>query len=101
MASLKRIVLFKFKTGTSDETVNKIFNGLSALKYKVPGVNDFCWGAYSSPDGLNQDYTHAFVMTFKDEASRDGFGPHPEHQSVVEELVVPNVNGVLAFDFFV
>ena len=99
MAAVKRIVLFKFKNGTTDETIGQILNGLADLKDKISGVNDFCSGSYSSPDGLNQEYTHALIMTFADEASRDAFGPHEAHQKLVEELVVPNLEGILAFDF--
>ena len=101
MAAVKRIVLFRFKTGTTDETIGQILDGLSGLKDKIPGIKDFFSGVYSSPDGLNQEYTHAFVMTFADEASRDAFGPHKAHQKLVEELVGPNLEGVLAFDFLV
>ena len=101
MAAVKRIVLFKFKTGTTDETIGQILDGLGGLKDKIPGVKDFCSGAYSSPDGLNQGYTHGFVLTFADEASRNAFGPHEAHQRLVEELVGPNLEGVLAFDFLV
>ena len=100
MSAMKRIVLFKFKEGTHGETIKEIFAGIEGLRDKVPGINDLCWGAYSSSDDLNQGYTHALIITFRDEASRDGFGPHPEHQEVVEKLVGPNLDGVLAFDFF-
>lgn len=100
MSNIKRIVLFRFKAGTPDKTINKIFGDLKGLKDKIPGINDFAYGPYSSSDGLNQGYTHAFIMTFKDAASRDGFGPHPEHQRVVSTLG-PHLETVLAFDFFV
>ena len=100
MAAIKRIVLFKFKDGTTENKIGEIFAGLGALKEKVPGVKDFCSGSYASSDNLNQGYTHGFILTFNDEAARDGFGGHPEHQKVVETLVGPNLDGVLAFDFF-
>jgi len=99
MAAVKRIVLFKFKAETTDETIGQILAGLAGLKNKISGINDFCSGAYSSPDGLNQGYTHGFVLTFADEASRDAFGPHEAHQKLIEELVGPNIDSVLAFDF--
>lgn len=100
MAAIKRIVLFKFKDGTTEKKIAEIFAGIGALKEKVPGVKDYCSGSYASSDNLNQGYTHAFIMTFNDEAARDAFGPHPEHQKVVETLVGPNLDGILVFDFF-
>ena len=99
MARVKRIVLFKFKDETSTETVGEIFDGLKGLQDVIPGIEDYVDGAYSSTDGMNKDFTHAFIMTFSDEAARDGFGPHEAHQSLVNNLVGPNVADVLAFDF--
>lgn len=101
MAAVKRIVLFKFKTGTSDEVISGIFMGLSDLKDKIVGIRDFFHGSYSSSDGLNHGYTHAFTMTFADEASRDTFGKHEAHQKLVQEMIGPNLDAVLAFDFLV
>ena len=98
MAAVKRIVLFTFKDGISDDTIKGIFADIAGLQDKIPGVMDFCWGPYSSSDNLNQGYTHAFILTFQNEAARDGFGPHPEHQKVCDGLG-DHVAGVLAFDF--
>ena len=96
---IKRVVLFKFKSGTGDKTISEIFDGLSQLQDKIRGIKDFCGGAYSSSDGLNQGYSHGFVMTFADEAARDAFGSHEAHQDLVNGLIGPNIDGVLAFDF--
>ena len=99
MSTIKRIVLFKFKGGTTEEKIGEIFENLGGLKAQIDGVLDYSAGPYSSPDGLNQGYSHGFVLTFRDEVARDGFGPHPEHQRVVG-ILGPHVEGVLAFDYF-
>jgi len=36
------------------------------------------------------------VAAFEDEAASRGYGPHPEHQAVVTELVVPVLHRRLA-----
>lgn len=98
MAQVKRIVLFKFKSDTSETKIQEIFSELGGLKAKIPGIVDFTSGEYASSDGLNQGYTHAFIMTFENTAARDGFGPHAEHQRVVG-ILGPTLDSVLAFDF--
>ena len=34
----------------------------------------------SSPEGLDQGYTHGFVMTFADATARDSYLKHPDHE---------------------
>jgi len=35
----------------------------------------------------NQGFTHVYVITFEDEAARDAYLPHPEHQQFVDMLM--------------
>ena len=73
-----------------------------ALREKIPGMLSFAGGPYSSPEGLNRGFTHAFVMTFRDERSRDAYLPHPEHEKVKETVLGAldgGIDGVIAFDF--
>ena len=99
---VKHIVLLRLKPETSMETLDAIFRGLAGLIGKCPGLQDFTGGPYSSPEGLNKGYTHAFIMTFDTEANRDIYLPHPDHE-VVKGMIVPHLegglDGVVAFDF--
>lgn len=98
MARVKRAVLFQFKEDTPAETIEQFLGELGGLRQSAPGVEDFHAGPYNGSDGLNKAYTHGFVMTFADEAARDGFGPHPEHQRVVGTYG-GHIADVVAFDF--
>lgn len=102
MAQIKHAVMLKLKAGTSPAKTREIFEALAALKSKIPGLLDFSGGPYSSPEGLNQGFTHGFVMTFADAASRDGYLPHPAHDEV-KQLIFPELEGglagVIAFDW--
>ncbi|GMV98463.1 MAG: Dabb family protein [Phycisphaerae bacterium] len=102
MGRIKHAVVFKLKAGTSAEQAREIMAALAGLKGKIPGLLDFSGGPYSSPEGLNQGFTHGFVMTFADAASRDGYLPHPEHEKV-KQLIFPRLEGglagVIAFDW--
>ena len=95
---IRHVVLFQWKPGASQAKIDEMFAVLAALKGKIPGLLSFEGGPYSSPEGLNQGYTHGFIMTFTDAASRDAYLPHPEHEAA-KEVVVPNLAHVVAFDF--
>jgi hypothetical protein len=102
MPQVKHVVLFRIKSETTDAEVNEIMATLTSLPGKVPGLLDFSGGAYSSPEGLGKGFTHGFVMTFADEASRDAYLPHPEHEAVKAMIVAQldgGLDGVVAFDW--
>jgi len=102
MPQIKHAVLLKFKPTTSQPKIDEIFAALKGLGDKIPGLLDFSGGAYSSGEGLNKGFTHGFVMTFTDAASRDGYLPHPDHE-VVKQMIFPELDGgldgVVAFDW--
>ena len=65
---------------------------------KVPGLLDITHGPYDSSEGLNEGFTHGFIMTFESPAARDTYLPHPEHERV-KEIVLPCLERVIVFDF--
>ncbi len=98
MAKIKHIVLLKFKEGTSEDQINQLFQDVLDLSENIEGIEDYVSGANNSPEGLNQSYTHGFVMTLTDAAARDAYLVHPEHEKI-KALILPVVESVLAFDF--
>jgi hypothetical protein len=98
MPDMKHIVLMKFKPATSTAQIAGFFRDLKALKTLIPGIKDFVGGPYSSAEGLNQGYTHGFVMTFVSAAARDVYLPHGEHEKV-KNAIIPHVEAIVAFDF--
>jgi hypothetical protein len=91
-------VLFKWKPGTSQAKIDEIYRELEGLKRLIPGLQSFSGGEYSSPEGMNQGYTHGFIMTFTDAAARNGYLPHAEHERV-KAIVGPHLEHVVAFDW--
>ena len=83
---LRHIVLFQFKDDTSLETVQRLEQAFIKLKEKIPFIQAFEWGHNVSPEGLNQGFTHCFLVTFKNEEDRDAYLPHESHQAFVSEL---------------
>lgn len=99
---IHHLVLLRIQERTEPARVRQTFAALAGLKPKIPGLLSFAGGPYSSPEGLNQRFTHAFAMTFRDAAARNGYLTHPEHEKV-KELILPllegGLDGVIAFDF--
>jgi hypothetical protein len=92
------MVLLKFKPGTPESAIREGFEELARLRQVIPGLESFAGGPYSSPEGLNQGFTHGFLMTFASPAARNGYLPHPEHERVKQQLL-RIVENVIAFDF--
>ena len=65
---------------------------------KIPGLLGIEHGPYQSDEGLNEDFTHGFIMTFDSLESRDAYLPHPVHEAV-KDVVVPCLERVVVFDF--
>jgi hypothetical protein len=92
------MVLVKIKPEVTPEKITELFNQLAELQQLIPGITYFSGGPYSSSEGLNQGYTHGFLMTFESVDARDAYLPHPEHERVKATLL-PCIDGVIAFDF--
>jgi hypothetical protein len=97
---LRHVVLFKFKEGTSAEQVREVEQAFRALPQKIDAIHDFEWGVDVSVEGRAEDYTHCFFVTFKSEADRDAYLPHPDHKAF-GAVVRPHVEKVLVFDYWV
>jgi hypothetical protein len=92
------LVLLKFRPETTERTVAELFQALADLRQVIPGIEEFKGGPYSSPEGLNQGFTHGFVMAFSGAGARDAYLGHPEHEWVKQRFL-PGVESVIAFDF--
>ncbi|MCI0639966.1 MAG: Dabb family protein [Gemmataceae bacterium] len=90
------MVLVKFKSG-NEGMADPLMRALAELKKRNPGMLHFAGGPYASPEGLNQGYTHGFLMTFADALARDQYLVHPEHEKV-KDAFLPYVAAVVAFD---
>ncbi|MEO1016664.1 MAG: Dabb family protein [Pseudomonadota bacterium] len=96
---LRHIVMFKFKPETTADDIRAVEEAFVALPSKIETIIDFEWGTDVSVEGLSRGFTHCFVVTFKDEAGRDVYLPHPAHKEFVA-LVVQHRETNLVFDFW-
>lgn len=96
---LRHVVLFKFKDGTKPEDIKKVEDAFRALPGKIPAIQDFEWGTDNSPEKLSQGFTHCFFLTFKSEADRDAYLPHPEHKAF-GAILHPYLDKVIVVDYW-
>jgi hypothetical protein len=95
--TVKHIAFIKFKPGRTPAQITEVWRALEDLPKKIPGILGFTWGPNISPEGLDQGYTHSFIMTFESVAARDHYLPHPAHQAAVK-VVLPQIESVIVCD---
>lgn len=83
---VRHVVVFDYADDASDEQIREITDAFRALQDEIPGILSFEHGVNNSPEGLNQSYTHVYVLTFESVAARDAYLPHPEHAKFGELL---------------
>ena len=98
MPQVKHYGCFEFKAGTTQETIDHCFSSMGEMLGKIDGLIDFNHGPYDSDEGLNEGFTHGFIMTFASPSARDAYLPDPVHEAV-KDIVVPNLERVVVFDF--
>lgn len=96
---LQHVVCFKFKQTATKAQIEHLNKEFALLKDKIPGIVGYQAGVNNSPEGLNKDFTHCYIVTFKTEKDREGYLPHPEHQKFVT-IVKEIVDDVFVIDFW-
>ncbi len=96
---LRHVVLFAFKETSTDADIMKVEKAFIALPSKIEEIRDFEWGLNNSPEGLNQGFTHCFLVTFDSEEDRAKYLPHPAHMEFVE-ILTPHLEDVLVVDYW-
>lgn len=96
---LRHVVLFAFNETAAREDIQGIEQAFSALPGQIEAIHDFEWGTDVSVENLSQGFSHCFLVTFRSEADRDSYLPHPAHQAFVARLQ-PFLARVLVFDYW-
>lgn len=96
---LRHVVLFNFKDTATPSKVKEIEEAFASLPSKIPEIHSFEWGTNNSPEGLDKNLTHCFLVTFTSENDRTIYLPHPAHKEFVK-LVEPYVEDVTVVDYW-
>ncbi|AYN68754.1 Dabb family protein [Euzebyella marina] len=96
---LRHVVMFKFKEGTAQADIDKVQEAFSALPSKIPQIASYEWGTNNSPEGHDKGFTHCFFLTFKSEADRAIYLPHPDHKAF-GGILGPYLDDVMVLDYW-
>ena len=81
------IVIFRWISGVTEEQVDRLAHGLSALAADMRDIMSLKHGADLQFREGNGDY--AVVATFDDRAGWDAYQGDPRHKALVRDLVMP------------
>ena len=95
---IRHVVCFKFNESAKKSEIERVEKEFAALKDKIPGILSLEWGKNNSPENLNKDFTHCFIVSFKNEEARKVYLPHPEHLAFVS-ILKPILKDVFVIDF--
>ena len=96
---LRHVVLFSFKTTTDRAEVAEIEAAFTHLPEQIDLIRAYEWGTNVSPEGIDQGFTHCFLLTFTSAADRDAYLVHPAHQAFVASLQ-PVLEQALVIDYW-
>jgi len=95
---IRHILLIKFKKTAECSAIEEVQGLFASMPRKIDGVASVEWGINNSPEGKNQGFTHSVLMTFADEASRQRYLPHPEHEKL-KHVFGPLLEEIIVFDY--
>lgn len=98
-AVLRHAVFFAFKDEASEADIQGVVDAFRELPEKIDAIVDFQWGKNNSPEGLDDGFTHCFLLTFKDVAGRASYLPHPDHKAFGDTLR-PHLKDVFVIDYW-
>lgn len=98
--ALRHAVFFSFKDSSTEENIQAVADAFAALPSKIDVITDFQWGVNNSPEGLDDGFTHCFLLSFADEAGRDAYIPHPAHSGEFADVLRPHMKDVFVFDYW-
>lgn len=96
---LRHAVFFKFKESSTPEEINEVVQAFRKLPDQIESIQDFEWGTNNSPEGLDDGFTHAFLLTFQDAEGRAEYLPHPAHKAF-GDVLRPHMEDVFVIDYW-
>ncbi|MDN3612478.1 Dabb family protein [Vibrio ostreicida] len=97
---IRHILLIQFKDNADPQHIARLKESFLSMPQTIEGVVDTEWGKNDSPEGKNKHYTHCVMMTFADEAARQRYLPHPDHDQL-KSLFRPLLEDIIVFDYTV
>ena len=88
---IRHILLIAFKPGTQPAQIDAVRTAFLAIPHQVSGVLAVEWGRA-------EGFTHSVLMTFADEAARQHYLPHPDHDAL-KAIFRPVLERIIVLDY--
>ena len=95
---IRHILLIAFKAGTLADDIAAVRAAFLGIPARVNGVVAVEWGENDSPEGRAEGFTHSVLMTFADEAARQHYLPHPDHEAL-KAIFRPVLDRIIVLDY--
>lgn len=92
--------VFEFHPHVTPDEIDESFAVMKQMVGRIDGLLSMEHGLYNGNEGLNDGFTHGFLMNFISEEARDNYLPHPVHEEV-KTVVVPRLKRLVVFDIVV
>jgi stress responsive alpha/beta barrel protein len=80
------VVLVSWRDGEAEEAERVVRPLVADFGRTIPDVVSVVEGHSTSPEGLEDGYDYALVVTFASPEARDAYLPHPAHRPVAEAI---------------
>ena len=89
---ITHIAVFKWRSNVKKADVDEALLNVSNLKTKIPGIIDIrCDENFSKH---NKGFTHAVVVTAKNNSALQAYREHPEHKIVADKIEKMEEDGI-------
>ncbi|OOE90749.1 Dabb family protein [Salinivibrio sharmensis] len=97
---IRHVLIVRFIANARDEQIQALKDKFESMPSVIDGVSSVEWGENNSPEGKDQGYTHVIMMTFRDDAARQHYLPHPEHEAL-KAIFRPILEDIIVVDYSV
>lgn len=97
--ALRHAVFFEFKSESSAEEVQSVVDAFDGLPKKINAIKGYERGENLNTGSSGGGYTHAFLLTFDDDAGRATYLPHPDHKAF-GNVLRPHLKSVFVLDYW-
>ena len=94
----RHVVLFQYKKSATPAQVEEATAAFKNLKKEIPQIQAFEWGKECSPEGLSQDISHCYLLTFKNKEDFNIYLKHTKHQAFVKKFL-PIIEKPIVVDY--
>ncbi|MCL7050298.1 hypothetical protein MKW94_013445 [Papaver nudicaule] len=97
--TIEHIVLFKVNPQTEPTKISTMLNRLNNLISLDQVLHLSAGPIFRNKSSSAYSYTHLLHSRYKSKEDLNGYGVHPDHQSVVKEAVLPICDDIMAVDW--